>query len=85
MGSDNQAKLIKKAREKLGLSQQELADRIGFGSAQSISNIERGVIPFPASRARRMCEILGIQFSTTWRAAVVADSWEKYTRKGRAA
>ena len=40
---------LKLKREEASLSQAKLAHKLGLKSAQSISNIERGVSPFPAN------------------------------------
>lgn len=42
--------LLRAARAKSGLSQSEVGDRLGYGSAQFISNIERGVASLPAEK-----------------------------------
>jgi transcriptional regulator with XRE-family HTH domain len=50
---------IKQAREEAGLSQTELADRIGLRHPQSISNYERGETEVPGKRIRRIAEVTG--------------------------
>jgi len=82
---DSQAKVIRDARERMGLSQIEIAKHFKLTTSQLISNVERGLCPFPTQKARRLCEILKIQYSTTWRSAVLEDSWRRYTSKARAA
>jgi len=55
--------LIKEYREKKGLSQRELANKIGFKeihSGQIISNIERGESPLPKKLIAYVCHAVGI-------------------------
>jgi transcriptional regulator with XRE-family HTH domain len=47
---------IKQAREDANLTQQELADRIGIKTAQSISRYERGQTEVSTKRLRRIAE-----------------------------
>jgi transcriptional regulator with XRE-family HTH domain len=49
---------LKGAREMAGISQSELAEKLGLKSAQSISNIERGVAPLPQSQIKDVARIL---------------------------
>jgi transcriptional regulator with XRE-family HTH domain len=51
---------IRKAREKRGLSQSDVARLLNLKTAQSISNIERGVSPLPRSKIKRLAGVLGI-------------------------
>lgn len=41
-------------RESLGLTQRELANKLGYPTAQFISNIEREVSPMPLIVARKL-------------------------------
>lgn len=41
---------IKQLREKLGLSQQELAEKVGYNDKTAISHIENGKIDIPQSK-----------------------------------
>ena len=51
---------LREAREKSGLSQAEVAENLGLKSAQSISNIERGVAPLTQSKIAALARLLKI-------------------------
>ena len=42
-------------RKELGLSQEELAQRMGYRSKSSITKLEKGVNDLPQAKARRAC------------------------------
>ena len=44
--------MLKKSRDKKGLSQKAVADRLGYGSSQFISNFERGISSPPLNRMK---------------------------------
>ena len=46
----NTADIIKKRREELGLSQEELAAKLGYKSRSSINKIELGLSDIPFSK-----------------------------------
>lgn len=48
---------LKKQRTMLGLSQKEVAKRIGLQSSQFISNIERGICATPLEVLRKFLDI----------------------------
>ena len=52
--------VLKKARINLSMTQRQLADLMGYKSAQFISNIERGISQPPIKEISRMCEFLEI-------------------------
>ena len=52
---------IRELREKRGLSQGDVARLLKLKTAQSISNIERGVSPLPKSKIKRLADILGVK------------------------
>lgn len=52
-------KNIKSYREKLGLSQTELAEKIGYTSKTTISKIEAGKIDLPQSKIEAFAKVLG--------------------------
>lgn len=52
---------IKELREKRGLSQADVARMLSLKTAQSISNIERGVSPLPRAKIKRLADILGVK------------------------
>ena len=51
---------IRGMREKRNLSQGDVAKLLSLKTAQSISNIERGVSPLPRAKIKKLSEILGI-------------------------
>lgn len=51
-------KRIKKRRESLGITQKEMASRLGFRTCQFISNIERGVASIPSAKIDEFANIL---------------------------
>lgn len=52
---------LKKYREAMGLTQKDVADRVGL-SANRYAQIERGDVALPAIEIRRqICEVLGIR------------------------
>lgn len=52
-------KNIKSYRERLGLSQTELAEKIGYTSKTTISKIEAGKIDLPQSKIEAFAKVLG--------------------------
>ena len=48
---------VKAVRKETGLSQRDLAYRLGFRTPQAVSNIERGVSPFPRSLISKFAEL----------------------------
>jgi len=51
--------LIEKRLAK-NLSQKELADAMGWSSAQYVSNIERSLAQFPSDKLPRLSKVLGV-------------------------
>lgn len=51
---------LKKVRERRGIGQATVARRLGMKTAQSVSNIERGVSPLPITKVRGLAKILGL-------------------------
>ena len=69
------ANLIKEKRSEMSMSQEALAEALGFslnGGPQTISNIERGNAQFPLKHANKLCETLKMD-TATLRALFVAD------------
>lgn len=54
------SEILKQAREKSGLSQSELAKKLGYTSAQFVSNWERGVCTIPPKKAALFCRFTGM-------------------------
>jgi transcriptional regulator with XRE-family HTH domain len=55
-----------KAREMKGLTQKELAEKLGIASAQLISNWERGLCAPPIKKISSLASILDIKFDPTF-------------------
>ncbi len=53
--------MLRELREKAGLTQAELAHKIGYTSPQFISNIERGVSSLPPSKFKRISKLLDVR------------------------
>lgn len=51
---------IRDLREKRGLSQQELADALGYTSRSSIAKIEKGVVDLPQTKILAFAKVLGV-------------------------
>ena len=54
---------IRAARERSGLTQEQLAERISLGT-KNVSDIERGVVGMTLSTFRRVCETLSVSSDT---------------------
>jgi transcriptional regulator with XRE-family HTH domain len=52
---------IRQNREKKGISQGALAQQLQLKTAQSISNIERGVSPLPKSKMKKLSKVLSLK------------------------
>lgn len=57
---DDLAKRIKARREELGLSQTELALKLGYKSRSSINKIEKGNNEIPLSKLQEFADVLEI-------------------------
>lgn len=57
------SELIKDSRKKVGISQKELSEQLGYTSSQFISNWERGVSSPPMDKLLEICQILRISQS----------------------
>jgi transcriptional regulator with XRE-family HTH domain len=60
MRSGRVGECLRRARERAGLTQAEVARAWRVRSAQSVSNIERGVAPLPVRRAEWVQRHLGV-------------------------
>jgi transcriptional regulator with XRE-family HTH domain len=56
-------KRIKKRRESLGITQKDMANRLGFKTCQFISNIERGVASIPSAKIDEFANILELDIN----------------------
>ena len=81
MWHENLSALIYDWRELNKMSQAELAEKLGYGSSQFISNIERGLCGFPISKLKKLCKILKID-ERMMLEALVADFTEEIQRDG---
>ena len=54
---------LKKLREKAGLTQVQLAQGLGYTSAQFVSNWERGLALMPAGKFRHAARMFGVPVS----------------------
>lgn len=70
---------VKTAREAKGISQQELGKKLGYSSGQLISNVERGIIPFPVRKFKALARFTGIDKRELVEA--YADDARQYARK----
>lgn len=57
---ESMARLLKNKREKLGMSQSEVAEKVGVTSGQFISNIERALCSVPIRKIYDVCKTLDI-------------------------
>jgi ribosome-binding protein aMBF1 (putative translation factor) len=56
----NTAKLFAQRREKKGITQGEISEKLNYAKAKFISNFERGYSAFPIAKMSEMRKILGI-------------------------
>lgn len=59
--TDRVARRLKSRREALELTQQELSDRLGFNSRQTLADIEGGKRPITADELARASELLDVE------------------------
>ena len=53
-------RILKQKRIATGLSQRELSKRLGYESAQPVSNMERDVALPPGRKLKKLCRVLRI-------------------------
>lgn len=58
------ADLTNDLRKNHGLTQAELGKGLGYGNAQFISNLERGVCSLPRKKIKKYCKLLKIDKET---------------------
>lgn len=51
---------MKERRIKLGISQAKLAKKLGYGTAQVVSNFERGQSKLPLKKMSKLCAALKV-------------------------
>jgi len=54
-----EGKIIKEARERVGLTQAQLAAKLGYKSAQFISNAERSICELPKAQFKKLAKAIG--------------------------
>ena len=54
---------VKQKREEMGLSQEELADKMGYKSKTSIHKIEQGITDLPLSKVEELSKVLNVTTS----------------------
>lgn len=60
MSKQNLGRFLQDARIKVGLSQKEVADRLGYQTAQYVSNWERGIATPPGRTLRKLADLYRI-------------------------
>ena len=66
------SKLIADHRISLNITQTQLGKKLGWGSAQFVSNIERGISGLPLAKSKKLCRILCIK-QKVLKDAMIAD------------
>lgn len=51
---------VKFYREKIGMTQEELAERMGYKHKSSITKIEKGIHDAPLSKVAELAKVLGV-------------------------
>lgn len=62
---NNNATQWKKLREKMGLTQREVSDALGYSTPQFISNVERGRCRFPVQKLAKIKKLYGLSIDHT--------------------
>jgi transcriptional regulator with XRE-family HTH domain len=57
-------KFMKESRELSGKTQKEVAEAFGWKTPQYVSEIERGMVLFPASKAKIYSQLVGVSVET---------------------
>lgn len=60
------AVFLRDARVKAGYSQKQVADLLGYRSAQFVSNWERGLTTPPGRTLRRLADVYGVSAETLY-------------------
>ncbi len=58
MGKRTLGRFLMEKREQAGMNQGELARLLGLQTAQSVSNLERGVSPLPAKLVKKIARLI---------------------------
>lgn len=59
-------RIFKKKREKLGLTQKDVATHLGWNTAQQVSNYERGICLPPSDAIKGIADLLKIDSKSIW-------------------
>lgn len=71
---ENIGELTRLSRKEKGLSQLELGEKLGYGNAQFISNLERGICGLPKKKMKKFCKLLTVSHPDVVR--VMAEDYE---------
>ena len=71
-----EARFFTKARNRAGLTQSEVANKLGWDNGQFISNIERGVCGLPNESVRAFCKLTGASVIAYLRLKIAVKSKE---------
>lgn len=80
MKTNHVGTLAKGARLQAGLSQWAVAKKLGYTTAQYISNYERGLAPMSPKIAKKFCAITGLSIHVMF-AAMVKDAETKLRKQ----
>ena len=78
----NVATLVRTKRNKIGISQRDASDNLGFRNGQFISNIERAKCSFPDKLVVKLCELLGINIEEYLKAYLADKRLSMLARSG---
>lgn len=79
MKYENIASLVYDWRELRKLTQGHVAKRLGYGSSQFISNVERGRCSLPLKKAKKLCKVLDMPYEVL-KSAYIADLAEEINK-----
>lgn len=71
---ENIGELTRLSRKEKGLSQLGLGEKLGYGNAQFISNLERGICGLPKKKMKKYCKLLSVSHADIVR--VMAEDYE---------
>lgn len=74
--------LIRNWRERRGISQAQLSKILKLSTAQSVSNIERGITPLPAKHISKIAKAFGVPQKKVIR-ALLNDEYRRIVRSAR--
>ncbi len=79
MKSEKLSKFLKEHREKSGLTQSELADKLGYTNAQFVSNWERGLSAPPPKTISELVQILDLNQNALMK--IILDDQKEFWQK----